>query len=140
MTFESDKRVIMAEAHTTELLPIDQVPGFEGIEGGEGVYAALLGDPKSGPWFYVFRHDPDVEIPRHTHSSNTMHYIIEGEWHMGRRVFEAGFFQYEMQGQYYGPFKSGPQGSKFLAIYGDRPGFITKNDDGTEQDITNRPD
>lgn len=122
----SEKRVLFARAEELEWLPLKDVPGFEGAD-IPGVYGKFFGDPSSGPWFYLIRHDPGTVVERHTHHGNVIHYLLEGEWTLGNQKAGPGWFHYEQKGLSYGPITSGDEGSVFLTIYDHQPGFIPKN-------------
>lgn len=125
----SDKRVLFAREQELEWTPLKDVPGFEGTD-IPGVYGKFFGDPESGPWFYLIRHDPGTVVGRHTHHGNVIHYLLEGEWAFGSQKVGPGWFHYEQKGISYGPITSGDEGSLFLAIYDHRPGFVPKSTAG----------
>lgn len=119
--------VVFAQEQDLPWLPLRETPGFDGMD-IPGVECKFFGKPDVGPWFYLVKHEPDVEIARHTHKGDVFHYILEGEWKMGSRVLPPGFMQFEQRGLYYGPFTSGPEGSLFLAIYDHEPAFVEPDD------------
>jgi hypothetical protein len=113
---------------------ISTVFGFEGapVDGSFGKYLGVP-DSDDGPWFYLIRHEPFARIPRHTHNGNVMHYLLEGFWRVGDDESELrfpGFFHFERTGEFWGPLRIGPEGSKMIAIYDRRPDFIPA--DGNE--------
>lgn len=124
-------RVAFAQEQELEWLPLRDTPGFGGAD-LPGVECKFFGKPGIGPWFYVVRHEPGTFIPRHRHTGDVFHYILEGSWIWGApdgRRFERGFMQFEQEGLFYGPFWSGPEGSLFLAIYDAAPSFIEPDDE-----------
>jgi hypothetical protein len=131
MNPQEQVRVAFAEEQKLDWLALKDTPGFGGID-IPGVQCKFFGKPERGPWFYMVKHEPGTEIPRHKHRGDTFHFIVEGEWRWGRpdgRKFEAGFMQFEQEGLYYGPFWSGAEGSVFLAIYDAEPLFIEADDE-----------
>jgi hypothetical protein len=123
----SSKRVLFAREPELPWLPIREVPGFDDAD-IPGVHGKFFGDPDSGPWFYLIRHDPGAVVERHTHEGNVIHYLLEGEWKLGNQKAGPGWFHYEKKGLRYGPIVSGPEGSLFLTVYDHRPGFITNRE------------
>jgi hypothetical protein len=117
--------VVFANESELEWLPLKDTPGFGGID-IPGVDVKFFGKENVGPWFYLVRHQPGVVVPRHTHDGDVFHYILEGEWRIGKssKVFGPGFMQFEQKGLFYGPLISGDEGSLFLAIYDTAPLFI----------------
>ena len=118
-------RVAFAMEKDLPWLKLRDTPGFGGVD-IPGIECKFFGKEGAGPWFYLVRHEPGVHIPRHSHTGDVYHYILEGEWIFGSsgRRYGPGFMQYEEQGLFYGPFDSGPEGSLFLAIYTGEPSFI----------------
>jgi len=121
----SAKKVLFAQEQDLPWLPLRELPGFDGTD-IEGVFGKLFGDPESGPWFYLIRHDPGTVVESHTHDGNVIHYLLQGEWRMGSRHAGPGWFHYEKKGIHYGPIISGDQGSLFFAIYDHAPRFKAK--------------
>lgn len=127
----SKARVAFAQEQKLPWLALKDTPGFGGTD-IPGVDCKFFGKPDKGPWFYLIRHAADTFIPRHKHTGDVFHYILEGSWIWGRqdgRVFGQGFMQFEESGFYYGPFWSGAEGSLFLAIYDASPSFIEASDE-----------
>jgi hypothetical protein len=123
MKFEAPK-VAFAEADKLPWLLLKDTPGFGGVD-IPGITCKFFGREGVGPWFYLVKHQPGVRVERHSHEGDVFHYILEGEWLIGKtRKFGPGFMQYEHKGLNYGPITSGPQGSLFLAIYDRAPNFI----------------
>jgi ChrR-like protein with cupin domain len=123
MKFEAPK-VAFAEADKLPWLLLKDTPGFGGVD-IPGITCKFFGREGVGPWFYLVKHEPGVRVERHSHEGDVFHYILEGEWLIGKtRKFGPGFMQYEHKGLNYGPITSGPQGSLFLAIYDRAPNFI----------------
>ena len=116
----ADMRVAFAEGHKISWQPIKDTHGFGGVD-MPGVYCKFFGKENIGPWFYLVKHEPGVLVERHSHEGDVFHYIIEGEWQIGSKVFGPEFFQFEKVGLNYGPIKSGDKGSLFLAIYDKAP-------------------
>src|SRR6476646_11460730 len=98
---ESAKRVFFAQEQDLEWLALRDLPGFDGTD-IPGVHGKLFGDPETGPWFYLIRHDPGTVVERHTHEGNVIHYLLDGEWKLGSRITKPGWFHYEQQGIHYG--------------------------------------
>ena len=124
-------RVAFAEEHKLEWLALKDTPGFGGAD-IPGVECKFFGKPDVGPWFYVVKHEAGTLIPRHKHTGDVFHYILEGEWLWGpdgARSFGPGFMQFEQEGLFYGPFHSGEEGSLFLAVYNAEPSFIEPDDE-----------
>ena len=123
MAFSSAK---IAFALESELpwLALKDTPGFGGVD-IPGVYCKYFGHGNEGPWFYLVRHEPGVVVERHGHDGDVFHYILEGEWRIGKSTkrFGPGFMQFEQKGLFYGPLIS-ENGSLFLAIYDHAPNFI----------------
>ncbi|HEY4281236.1 MAG TPA: hypothetical protein VGM91_23695 [Conexibacter sp.] len=119
------QKVVFATENDLEWLALKDTPGFDGHD-IPGVFCKFFGKEEKGPWFYLVRHEPGVVVPRHSHDGDVFHYILEGEWRIGKstKVFGPGFMQYEQKGLYYGPLISGDEGSLFLAIYDNAPLFI----------------
>lgn len=46
---------------------------------GENVKYKFLGDPEKGPWIYVLDVPAGQEIPRHSHRTDRIEYLVEGE-------------------------------------------------------------
>ena len=124
MSFTSQK-VVFATEDNLEWLLLRDTPGFDGVD-IPGVECKFFGKEEVGPWFYLVRHEPGVVVPRHSHDGDVFHYILEGEWQIGKSTkrFGPGFMQYEQKGLFYGPLISGPEGSLFLAVYDNKPLFI----------------
>jgi len=116
-------RVCFAEAEKLAWLPLKDTPGFGGVD-IPGIMCKFFGREGVGPWFYLVKHEPGVRVERHRHEGDVFHYILEGEWTIGKRKFGPGFMQFEQVDLSYGPLISGPQGSLFLAIYDRAPNFI----------------
>jgi hypothetical protein len=121
-------RVAFAEADKLSWTPFKDTPGFGGVD-LPGVECKFFGKPGSGPWFYLLRHEPRTSVPRHRHTGDVFHFILEGEWTIGARTFGPGFMQFEQEGLFYGPITSGDEGSEFLAIYSAEPSFIQPEDE-----------
>lgn len=123
MVFHAPK-VAFAEADKLPWLLLKDTPGFSGVD-IPGITCKFFGREGIGPWFYLVRHEPGVRVERHSHEGDVFHYILEGEWTIGKRKkFGPGFMQFEQKGLSYGPLVSGHQGSLFLAIYDRAPNFI----------------
>jgi hypothetical protein len=123
MAFDAPK-VAFAEAEKLPWLLLKDTPGFGGVD-IPGITCKFFGRESVGPWFYLVKHEPHVHVERHTHEGDVFHYILEGEWLIGKsKKFGPGFMQFEQKGLNYGPIVSGPQGSLFLAIYDRAPNFI----------------
>jgi hypothetical protein len=123
MAFEAPK-VAFAEAEKLPWLLLKDTPGFGGVD-IPGITCKFFGREGVGPWFYLVKHEPGTRVERHTHEGDVFHYILEGEWLIGKtRKFGRGFMQFEQKGLNYGPITSGPEGSLFLAIYDRAPNFI----------------
>jgi hypothetical protein len=116
--------------------PVSDLFGFGGsVPASLGNLGKYLGRPadERGPWFYLIKHPPFTRVPRHTHSSSVIHYLLEGSWKVGddeQELCLPGFFHYEDGGAFWGPMMSGSEGSTFIAVYAGRPDFIVA--DGNE--------
>ncbi|MGH7366386.1 MAG: alpha/beta fold hydrolase [Candidatus Rokuibacteriota bacterium] len=115
--------VLAREAHRLEWLPLAKTPGLDGLD-IPGVSCKYLGKDDKGPWVYMVRQEPGVQLARHRHTSNVMHYLIEGSWLIAGLEKGPGWFHYEHRGQEYGPILSGERGSLYLAIHDAKPDFI----------------
>jgi len=116
-------------------VPVSELYGFGGAVsadiGNMGKYLGRPGDER-GPWFYLIKHPPRTTVPRHTHSSAVCHLLLEGSWLVGDddpQLCLPGFFHYEDAGAYWGPMRSGDEGSRFIAVYSGRPDFIVAEED-----------
>ena len=125
----SAKKVIFAQEQDLPWVRLAELPGFGGTD-IPGVSGKLFGDPETGPWFYLIRHDPGTVVARHAHDGNVIHYLVGGEWKLGSRTVKPGWFHYEKKDIFYGPIVSGESGSTFFAIYDHAPGFKTKDFSG----------
>ncbi|MBJ8347213.1 hypothetical protein [Antrihabitans sp. YC2-6] len=116
--------------HEIEWVPVSDLYGFDGTVpaaiGNLGKYLGRPGDER-GPWFYIVKHPPHTRVPRHSHSSAVSHFLLDGSWLVGDdepQVCVPGFFHHEDPGAFWGPLRSGPEGSRFIAVYSARPDFI----------------
>lgn len=108
--------------------PVKDLYGFGGadVQGSSGKYLGIPGSSE-GPWFYFVKHVPHTRVPRHTHGGNVAHLMLDGYWQVGDDWSEShfpGYFHYESKGLFWGPLRSGGEGSKIIAIYDECPSFI----------------
>lgn len=141
MKFQAPK-VAFAEAEKLPWLLLKDTPGFGGTD-IPGITCKFFGRDSVGPWFYLVKHEPGVIVERHSHEGDVIHYILEGEWTIGKsKKVGPGFMQFEQVGLNYGPLTSGSEGSLFLAIYDRAPNFIpaprSEKDEAPEADYEER--
>jgi hypothetical protein len=120
--------VLAKHEHKMDWQKLKDLTGFGGADIA-GVYGKYFGDKEEGPWFYIIKHDPGALVEKHTHNGNVIHYILEGNWYMGKNRIECipGWFHYEKKGLSYGPIQAGENGVTFLTIYDAAPDFIPKS-------------
>ncbi|MCV7169576.1 hypothetical protein H7I41_06535 [Mycobacterium manitobense] len=111
-------------------VPVSELYGFDAaVPSAIGNLGKYLGRPDhpEGPWFYLIKHPPYVRVPRHAHSHAVCHFLLTGSWLVGDDEGELrlpGFFHHEEAGAFWGPMRSGPEGSTFIAVYDGRPDFL----------------
>lgn len=109
---------------------VSELFGFDAaVPASIGNLGKYLGRPADdrGPWFYLIKHPPHTRVPRHTHGTAVCHFLLDGSWLVGDdepQLCLPGFFHYEEPGAYWGPMRSGSDGSRFIAVYRERPDFI----------------
>lgn len=134
MPFSPSQRVVFAKEEQLPWLLLKDTPGFDATD-IPGIECKFFGKPDEGPWFYLVKHAPGVVVPRHSHTGDVFHYLLEGDWRIGNHRFGPGFMQYEQQGLFYGPIISGDEGSLFLAIYDNKPSFIEPSEREKKVDL-----
>jgi hypothetical protein len=63
------------------------------------------------------RYDPGMMLPRHSHKSDSIVYILEGEVRVGDRLCKPGTLIVLDKSAYIGPLVAGPEGCVFLESY-----------------------
>jgi hypothetical protein len=69
-----------------------------------------------GPWFWFWKFGPNEEVGQHSHESNEVMYIEEGEMIFNGEVCGPGTIIFVESGTTYGPFHAGPNGAKGMII------------------------
>ncbi len=73
-------------------------------------------DQQKGPWFWFWEFGPWQGTRRHTHQTNEVLYIQEGEITFEGKVCGPGTLVYIEKDTQYGPFWAGPAGAKGMNI------------------------
>ena len=89
---------------------------------GNGIEYArfpLAESNSASPTVILTRFGPGAEVPPHTHDTNYLEYIIEGEQKVGKVTFGKGDVRIVNGGTGYGPIKIGPDGCTVLIVFED---------------------
>jgi anti-sigma factor ChrR (cupin superfamily) len=92
----------------------------------EGIKYALLRldeTDQASPTVILSKFAPGAAVSPHTHNSNYLEYIIEGEQAVGKVTYRAGDIRIVRGGTGYGPIKVGPHGCTVLIVFQDGRGI-----------------
>src|SRR5436190_8748060 len=93
------------------------------------------------------RYDAGVMLPRHSHHSDEVIYIIEGEVTVGGQSWPAGTAAVLEAGKFFGPLVAGPEGALLFEVFTgradragqDRSGFAELLDAKGSVELDNPP-
>ena len=94
---------------------------------GAGIdYVRFLMDEadNSSPLLVLSRFQPGEVVEPHTHASNYLEYVIEGEQTVGKTTFRKGDIRIVAGGTGYGPITVGPEGCVALIVFQNASGAM----------------
>ena len=75
------------------------------------------------PLVGVIDYAPNTQIPVHSHDTDYVSIVVDGEIEITRRVHHRGSIRIVRGGTAYGPMKAGPTGCRVLEVFADRSGI-----------------
>ncbi len=76
------------------------------------------------------RYDPGLVIERHSHLSNEVVFVIEGELRVDDRICPAGTTIVLERGTPFGPLVAGPEGTVLFEVFDGETGHVSEDVEG----------